>query len=372
MLSHEEKTVILAEFPNIKLSYENITHKKVYNSDIILAIPEGKKCFAWFTTFQGKNVCFIMELAENKQISNIKIMNAMFTSDMSYSSIFYGTIFNHSNNQFFTLEDVFFYKGNDVSRKNWHEKFVLFKKIMEHDIKQASYNKSFIVFGLPILSNNLDDLITKIKTVKYKISSIQFKLFNKSNTFIFMSFVSLNDNHNHNNNNNNNHNHNNNIRNNTEIIPPTKTTYNIVQKVDNQSKPMKSSYQNYKGKMEAIFNVKADIQNDIYHLYYNDINSPNYIYYEIALIPTFTTSVMMNKLFRNIKENINLDALEESDDEEEFQNENDDRFVNLEKRYNMLCSFNNKFKKWVPLRLSPDNAKIITQNELSILEKNRY
>ena len=41
-------------------------------------------------------------------------------------------------------------------------------------------------------------------------------------------------------------------------------------------------------------------------------------YVDVALIPDFNTSVMMNKLFRNIKENSNLDALEESDDEAEL------------------------------------------------------
>ena len=35
----------------------------------------------------------------------------------------------------------------------------------------------------------------------------------------------------------------------------------------------------------------------------------------------------MNTLFRNIKENQNLDALEESDDEEEFENISLDKFV---------------------------------------------
>ena len=57
----------------------------------------------------------------------------------------------------------------------------------------------------------------------------------------------------------------------------------------------------------------------------------------------------MNKLFRNIKENINLDALEESDDEEEFQNEKLDRFVYLDKSYKMICGYNYKFKKWFPI-----------------------
>ena len=73
MLTQNDKQKILSEFPNIKLSYETIIHKKVYNSDYIIAIPEGKKCFAWFTTYQEKNVCLIMELAENKQIINIHI-----------------------------------------------------------------------------------------------------------------------------------------------------------------------------------------------------------------------------------------------------------------------------------------------------------
>ena len=39
----------------------------------------------------------------------------------------------------------------------------------------------------------------------------------------------------------------------------------------------------------------------------------------------------MNKIFRNIKENDKLDALEESDDEDEFENDKSDKFVYLDK-----------------------------------------
>ena len=78
MLSNKDKETVLNDFPNIKLSYENITHNKVYKSDIIMAIPEGRKSFAWFTTYNDKNVCLIMELGENKQITNIKIVNAVY------------------------------------------------------------------------------------------------------------------------------------------------------------------------------------------------------------------------------------------------------------------------------------------------------
>jgi hypothetical protein len=287
-----------------------------------------------------------MELAENKQITNIKIMNAVFKSDMVFGTIFYGTMFYHSRNNFFTLEDVFYYKGVDVSRNSWLKKFELFDKIMSDDIKQLSYNKNFIVFGLPLLSNNVDELINQISNIKYKIKTIQFRIFNISNKSLFVSFANLT----------------------CPNVETTKALHNKsvveVVKIPKLEVPV-HSYQNYKKRKEIVFNVKADVQNDIYHLYCkHDTSLENY---NVAFIPNYTTSVMMNKLFRNIKENINLDALEESDDEDEFQNEKEDRFVNLEKTYNMMCSYNYKFKKWTPLRLAETFEKIITKKELSML-----
>jgi hypothetical protein len=76
MLTQEEKANILRDFPNVKLSYEKIIHKKVYplKDDYLLVIPDGKKCFAWFTSFNDKPVCFILEL-DNKNKKVIKIKN---------------------------------------------------------------------------------------------------------------------------------------------------------------------------------------------------------------------------------------------------------------------------------------------------------
>jgi hypothetical protein len=312
MLSNKDKEVILNDFPNVKLSYENITHNKVFNSDIIMAIPEGRKSFAWFTTHNDKNVCLIMELAENKQISNIKIVNACFNSDLAYGTIFYGTTFFHSYNKFFAIEDIFHYKGTDVSRYNWGRKFELFNTILSKDLKQISLNNSFMVFGLPLLSNNLDDFYKKVEQIKYRITTVQFRLFERSNNFLFMSFTKFME---------------------QKFFKPNNRDIN--KKVDIDSKKIEvnkkvelNKVNNYK--KEVIFKIKPDIQNDIYQLYcLNEEN--NEIYYDTAFIPDFNTSVMMNKLFRKIKENDRLDALEESDDEEEFENENEDRFVYLDK-----------------------------------------
>ena len=65
-----------------------------------------------------------------------------------------------------------------------------------------------------------------------------------------------------------------------------------------------------------MFLVKAEIECDIYSLYYNT-RSSKLEKYSTAFIANYKTSVWMNALFRTIKENDNLDYLEESDDEEE-------------------------------------------------------
>ena len=81
----------------------------------------------------------------------------------------------------------------------------------------------------------------------------------------------------------------------------------------------------------------------------NDLSNYDISNKLIASIPDYKTSVFMNALFRNIKENRSLDALEESDDEDEFENTNIDKFVDLTKKIKMKCIFNYKFKKWTPI-----------------------
>ena len=95
------------------------------------------------------------------------------------------------------------------------------------------------------------------------------------------------------------------------------------------------------------FFIKADIQNDIYHVLHR-MDEPITHNTMIAHIPNYKTSVMMNSIFRNIKENRNLDALEESDDEDETIEED---LVDLNKCVKMECTFNVRFKRWHPVAL---------------------
>jgi adenylate kinase family enzyme len=355
MITEIDKINCLNKFPNIKLSYENIIHKKVYNPDFILAIPVGKKCFAWFTWVKDKQVCLIMDLENNKKILDIKITNACFSDELSKGTILYGTVLYISDNRFFFIEDIFSYKGENIERINWGDKLIKINNLLKNELKQTSYDNSFIVFGLPLICKTNQDMENKLKNITYKIETIQFKLFNRVNNYLFMRYTNYFEN--------NNNKYTNKYISNYENKYISNYENN---KKENSSKENKS-YKN-KIKSEVIFLIKPDIQDDIYYLYClnNELKEQKY---GISHIPDYSTSVMMNNLFRNIKENANLDALEESDDEEEFENKNIDKFVYLDKSFKMICKFNHKFKKWTPIKLAQDNLKIITNEELQLIYK---
>jgi hypothetical protein len=297
LLTQKEKEYILEIFPNLKLSYETQIYKKVLNYDYVAAIPHGTTCYAWFTYHKNKPTCFIIEL-NKKKITDVKMFNASFSVELSKGkngTVVYGTLFYTCGNRFFTIEDIFIYKNSYVPF-SWEKKMQLLGEIFKNEIKQISYKNSYVVFGLPILSTKIEDVEKKIQNLKYPIGSIHFYFSNNVNKYLSMKMNHMNE--------------------------PSKNTRG------------------------QTFIVRADIQNDIYYLTAQNECSKEC---EIAHIPDFKTSVMMNKLFRNIKENENLDRLEESDDEEEFENNQENKFVNLDVSHKMFCQYNHKFKRWVPL-----------------------
>jgi len=103
----------------------------------------------------------------------------------------------------------------------------------------------------------------------------------------------------------------------------------------------------------AVFLVRPSTAFDIYYLISMDsLRKPSHTYItEIAHIPDYATSVRMNSLFRNIKENEQLDAIEESDDEDDFEDTTPHKHVFLQREYYMECTYHKKFRKWIPVRV---------------------
>jgi len=338
MLSNAEKNAILRSFPKIELSYETLTHKKVFGSHVAMAIPEGKKYFLWLTKYQSKNVVLFMQLSEDRrQIVQITAEPFSLTDFVGFGTILYGTLFFQEGEPAFAIEDIFSrQQKNVVWKKNIQEKLIKMCQYLKTANKaNVTYQGKLVHIGIPLIAPYFSqEMNREIQNLCYSVASIDFYFLNQPNQHFSMKY-----------------------------------TYNRRQ----TDSPFFKETREPRESRDIVFRVKADIQNDIYHLYaFDSVKYEEYIY-DTAYIPDYQTSVYMNGLFRNIKENANLDALEESDDEEEFENDKLDKYVDLQKSVDMICVYSSKFKKWVPTKVVPigSSCKIITQKDLLGLEKNK-
>jgi len=346
-LSQNQTSKLMNRFPEFELSYETISHKKVsplYN--ICMAIPTGKKYFAWFTFHLDNDVCYLLDLNREKKITKATNISSSFDESLSLGTIVYGTFVQEEDKgtKWFIIEDIFFYKGISMKKCNFIEKLAFIADFMKN-IKQEFRTEKDIVFVLPVIWQvELKDTMVEYPTnipndintsTYYQIHHIQYRSFH-------------------------------------EIMPYLNVNINKRIIVGEQKKPINPIFQCIKYRADftkpqykypTVFQMMADIQFDIYHLFaFGKNNQP--VYYNIAYIPNYKTSVFMNGLFRNIRENKNIDYIEESDDEDDFQNINIDKHVNIEKILLIECIFNNKFKKWTPMRVVDKQMKVVHISKL--------
>tara|TARA_Y100001970_G_scaffold265188_2_gene352519 strand:+ start:1552 stop:2508 length:957 start_codon:yes stop_codon:yes gene_type:complete len=299
MLNNSEKKYLMKKLPKIELSYEKRLHKKVH-TDLYLIIPKGKKYFAWFRHFNDKYQCFFFILSNNKRyVQDVMVYNCCFDKKLTIynGTIVYGTIFIAKNIRFFSVEDVFYYKGKNVSNEYTSNKWKILKSLINNYTKPQYYSKNDIIFGLPIYETKKELISSHLVNLYYQAYAVQHRILNNSNH---------------------------------------KQRYYYNESI------------NIERKYEAVFNVKARINDDMYDLFAEHENKMVNI--GIAYISNYNTSVFMNSIFRTIKENENLDALEESDDEEEFENISPDKFVNLKKECKIKCEYMINFKMWKPIK----------------------
>lgn len=326
-----EKSVI-QRFPKFELSYETISHKKVSSEkyQIALAIPQGKKYYAWFSFYENRNVCYLLELTREKKIGKITMQTISSPMELSLGTIVYGTMVD-SESPVFVIEDIYFYKGICVKQFVFSQKMGIIENMFAHIQKHRELS-----FALPSMwkYDEVDgDLPKKIMdTCGYVIHHIQYRSMHD-----ILPYVNLS------------------AKQKTEAKPILlQNALRLTQKFD-YSKPQY--------KYPTVFEMKADVQFDIYHLFAYGQNSSR-VYCGVAGIPTYKSSVFMNGMFRNIRENKNLDYIEESDDEDDFENVDFSKYVNTEKTVIMECGFNSKFKKWIPMKMAHPKNQIVHISKL--------
>lgn len=205
---------------------------------------------------------------------------------------------------YFFLEDVHYYQHQLWSHHSFHDKLKLWHQLFtdEHRLVHVGSDesdkvKSDVIFGLPFMTDKWEELQFGIqnRSLPYEVGDIKFRYWNARKVFCM------------------------------KWIRPYR-----------------------------IWRVTACVQPDIYYLTNPTSELPLAAASLplVALIPDYKTSVMMNRLFRNMKENDNLDAMEESDDEQEFQQRsNPSNHVFLDRSYLMKCVFQSRHHRWCPLEV---------------------
>lgn len=296
-------SAIINRFPFCEPSYSTFVNKKV-STDFYMAIPMGKKYLAWFTHYNNDFVCIFVEVEEKSGAFALKsaaIRRCCFSKELSYGdgTVFYGTI---NSNKFFCIEDVFYYKNTDCAKYSPKKKLQLLQSVFESktELKMVDFLPNSIIFIICMINESFRLLNEDVKNLDVKTYAIKCMYFDSKKSFK-MKYV-----------------------------------------------PQQNS--------GAIFEVGAELATDTYSLY-----GANKSFVGLAYIPNYKVSVLMNSLFRNIKENTNLDAIEESEDEEEFENkDNPDFFVDTEKRVVMECEYNPHFKGWIPVKIAKKGAELST------------
>lgn len=334
MLNKEIKEYILRSFPKIELSYEKVLHKKV-PADIYMLIPKGYKVFLWLTQWQEKNICVSISRNNNNEM-NIYDYSCDFSKECAQGTILYGTLFEFNKKKHFSCEDIFSYKGqlliHNNSANSLEQKLNMYKDLF---INKHIYNNNNnrgsapnLIIGLPVLSDNIEEAFQIQSQLPYPIYSIQLHL----------------------------------IKNRLHKIGAYLVKYGMP---TSDSNPVQIPYKMLSNvTSDTILKVKACVQDDMYDLFCLDsANKEKYV--GVAMISTYKASVMMNTIFRNIKENGNLDLLEESDDEDDFENMGENKYVDLEKSVLMKCVYAKRFKRWQPLSIFNGNEKaIISYNDM--------
>jgi len=345
-LTYHQTNALMMRFPRFELSYETISHKKVSDSSYKLgmAIATGKKFFLWFTFYKSRDVCYLMEIGKDKRVSRIQLINMAVSPRLALGTVLYGTMYEQSDpayRKWFLIEDLHMYRGISTRHMNFSERLAWIRDMFDD---KALPNTSAFSFALPVMwirnYEDRDDIIPDPvrKTIGYSIHHVQLRNSARISPYINVSTTTSQR---------------------TETIPvPVSPDLRDISQIPVQTDSTRPQF-----KLPTVFHVKPDRQFDIYHLYAYGQNNA-LVYCGVAGIPTYHISVMMNRVFRNIRENENLDFIEESDDETDFEDVNEDKYVALTKSANIECTFHGKTKKWVPARIVDDRAMVVHVNKL--------
>jgi len=351
---------ILHRFPTneARLAYETTVPatKQISKTDydICFAIPYGKKAFLWHTFDGDRKVAVLIELNRENAFGSVSFLCSFGTEDSReknrdfelgtiVSGILYEEEIPEEPNKVFVVDDIHMYRGHHLARKTFREK----SGYLFDFLQNQRYDLSIV---LPVFWNTerpMDSLNTT-REIPYTVRHYQYRSSSRILPHLCMSVIKK--------------------PGSVPIaVPSVRPPPSVLEsEKDPPSDSMNRRYQmNWRFdyskpayRKTAYFYVRADTMFDVYFLGAMTMDMDTgrqentIVYCQNALVQNYKSSVFLNGIFRNIRENANIDAIEESDDEDDFEDVRENKYVDLEKEVVMECAFHYKFRKWMPFRLA--------------------
>ena len=293
---------LVSELPSFSLDNPTRVATRVFGYDCCYAIPKGRTCLGWWRDTDCGPACHLLWLdKERGGITSAERRLSSFDYTVAAGTIVSGIVMQVKSRTFFCITDIHQYGGRMLTDYNWNTRYSCLSALLSR-LNPRNYSEQFVTFGIPVSTKTYKELSSKIKELPYDIADIRYT---------------------------------------AKGWGPGK--------IRSFSKPKPSVEER-----THVFTVIPHIKQDVYELRCQS-SSLNIRY---AAVQTFTESIALNRLFRRIRENDDIDLAEMSEDEADFENINPRKFVQSRPGVRMECVYVKRLRKWRPLKVTRDPESI--------------
>lgn len=304
---------IVNELPQFSMESASKSDSRVFGYDSCHAIPKGKRALGWWHVSQDGPICHILCLdSRSGGISCGYQYMSSFDDIISAGTIVSGTLFVVKERSFFAMSDVYQYAGTMISNIGYSRRETYIAVIGRH-LNPINYNTQCITFGKPVSAVSYKELSVKIRDLSYEVSSIVYSHHDWG-----------------------------------------------VGKI----RPFIAHGQSTHKAHECVFAVTPHVSQDVYELRCQDSSALRW-----ACVQSLAESIKLNKSFRKIRENDDVDLGEISPDESEFEDIDPAKYIKR-RTIRMTCRYDYKFRKWHIL--APTKEQLSLETEVRTGESSRY
>jgi hypothetical protein len=297
-LTAQEIAVVMKRLPFFQVSYETVLHKKQTlraANPVYIGWPEGELCYLWLTFYLEHDICLLIDSAGGAR----QIAGAV-RPVWAQGTLMRGVVGGGAAAGVFFVDDLYWYKGTSLWQQPWGVKLGYLRLFFA---EQAA--------GLQLQCRLPNHAPAAQPRASYSVHKCQLR----------------------------------------SLTDGRAPFYNIAAPA---AQPGASATP-----LRAVFAVSAAPQYDIYYLHaYKNAQQPREKV-DVACIMTMKTSVFMNHLFRRIRENVDLSLVEDTEDEADFENQDENKYTDLNKMILMECEYNPKYKKWTPCKVVSARSRIV-------------